>query len=199
VSWQTRLERGTVGCRADRDDEELCMARVPIEDGFFRIPDDPDEPPRLLGSSCPACGEVFFPRRMVCARCLHEGTDDVELSTRGRIWTWTYCHVPMFGGGRLGARSSGAQRSEPEATRPPVEEKKESTGGYGVGQVDLPEGPRVQSILLGGPDDFEVGMEVELDLEVLREDRDGNEVVIYRFRPVTDDGRPAVDATGATA
>jgi hypothetical protein len=57
----------------------------------------------------------------------------------------------------------------------------------------------VQSILLGGPDDFEVGMEVELDLEVLREDRDGNEVVIYRFRPVTDDGRPAVDATGATA
>ena len=24
------------------------MARVPIEEGFFRIPDDPAEPPRLL-------------------------------------------------------------------------------------------------------------------------------------------------------
>ena len=135
------------------------MARVPIEEGFFRIPDDPGELPRLLGSACPACGEVFFPRRLVCAQCLHEGTDDVELSTRGRVWTWTYCHVPMFG-------------------------KKDSAGGYGVGQVDLPEGPRVQSILLGGPDDFAIGMEVEIDLETLRETADGDEVVIYRFRPV---------------
>ena len=135
------------------------MARVPIEEGFFRIPDDPGEPPRLLGSRCPSCAEVFFPRRMVCAKCLHEGTDDVELSTRGRVWTWTYCHVPMFG-------------------------KKDSAGGYGVGQVDLPEGPRVQSILLGGPGDFEIGMEVEIDLETLRENSDGDELVIYRFRPV---------------
>ncbi len=56
--------------------------------------------------------------------------------------------------------------------------------GYGVGQIDLPEGPRVQSILLGGPGDFGIGMEMEIDLEVLRENADGDEVVIYRFRPV---------------
>ena len=145
------------------------MARVPIEEGFFRIPDDPAEPPRLLGSRCPECAEVFFPRRHVCARCLHEGTADVELSTRGRLWTWTYCHVPMFG------------------------KKEASVPGYGVGQVDLPEGPRVQSILLGGPDDFAIGMEVEIDLEVLRESAAGDEVVIYRFRPVAG----AVDERGA--
>ena len=42
--------------------------------------------------------------------------------------------------------------------------------GYGVGQVDLPEGPRVQAILLGGPDDFEIGMELEIDLETLRDE-----------------------------
>ena len=125
-------------------EERSSMARVPIEEGFFRIPDDPDELPRLLGSRCPSCGEVFFPRRLVCAQCLHEGTDDVELSTRGRLWTWTYCHVPMFG------------------------KKDADVPGYGVGQVDLPEGPRVQSILLGGPDDFEIGMELEIDLETLR-------------------------------
>jgi len=138
------------------------MARVPIEEGFFRISDDPGGPPRLLGSRCPTCGEVFFPRRLVCAQCLHEGTDDVELSTRGRLWTWTYSHVPMFG--------------KVDASVP----------GYGVGQIDLPEGPRVQSILLGGPGDFEIGMEMEIDLEVLRENAEGDEVVIYRFRPVAD-------------
>jgi len=136
------------------------MARVPIEAGFFAIPDDPADPPHLLGSRCPACDEVFFPRRLVCAQCLHEGTDDVELSTRGRLWTWTYCHVPMFG------RSNS------------------DVGGYGVGQVDLPEGPRIQSILMGGPDDFAIGMEMEIDLETLRTTSDGDEIVIYRFRPV---------------
>ena len=92
------------------------MARIPIEEGFFRIPDDPDEPPRLLGSRCPSCGEVFFPRRLVCAQCLHEGCEDVELSTRGRLWTWTYCHVPLFG------------------------KKDADVPGYGVGQVDLERG-----------------------------------------------------------
>jgi uncharacterized OB-fold protein len=56
--------------------------------------------------------------------------------------------------------------------------------GYGLAQVDLPEGPRVQSILSGDPDDFAIGAEVEIDLETLRQDSDGNDVVIYRFRPV---------------
>ena len=46
--------------------------RVPIEPGFFTIPDDPAEPPRLLGSRCRACGEHFFPRREICAKCLQQ-------------------------------------------------------------------------------------------------------------------------------
>ena len=49
----------------------------------------------------------------------------------------------------------------------------------------LEEGPRVQSILLGGPGDFEIGMELEIDLETLRETPEGDEIVIYRYRPVT--------------
>jgi uncharacterized protein len=136
------------------------VARVPIEPGYFTIPDAPGEPPLLLGSRCQACGEHFHPRRAVCARCLHEGCDDVELGPTGTLWTWTYVHVPLF------AKKDG------------------SVEAYGVGQVDLPEGPRVQAILVGGPDDFEIGMELELDLEVLRTDPDGDDVVIYRFRPV---------------
>ena len=101
---------------------------------------------------------MFFPRRLVCAKCLHEGTEDTELSTTGTIYTWTYCHVPMFG------------KSDAEVA------------GYGVAQIDLPEGPRVQSILSGGPDEFAIGMQVETDLETLRT-TPRNEVVIYRFRP----------------
>lgn len=136
------------------------MARIPIEDGYFTIPDDPAAAPRLLASRCPACGEHFFPRRHVCARCLAEGCDDVLLGPRGRVHTWTYVHVPLF-----------AKRDR-------------SVGAYGVAQVDLPEGPRVQGILVGERDEFRIGMDVELDLEALGDDGDGNEVVIFRFRPV---------------
>ena len=150
------------------------MPRVAIEDGYFTIPDDPGEAPRLLGSRCPACGEHFFPRRMVCAKCLHEGCDDVLLGPTGRLYTWTYVHVPLF------AKKDG------------------SVEAYGVGQVDLPEGPRIQAILVGGPDDFEIGMELELDLEDLGPNRDGNDVVIYRFRSVVcEPSRPHSDQRGS--
>jgi uncharacterized protein len=135
------------------------VPRIPIEDGYFTIPDDPAERPRLLGSRCGACGEHFFPRRHVCAQCLAEGCEDVELGPGGTLWTWTYVHVPLFA------------------------KKDRSVGSYGVGQVDLPEGPRVQAILVGERDDFTIGMELELDLETLSVDGD-DEVVIFRFRPV---------------
>ena len=134
--------------------------RVPIQEGYFTVPDAPAAVPRLLGSRCRACGEHFFPRRHVCAKCLAEGCEDVELGPRGRLWTWTYVHVPLF-----------ANRAR-------------KVSAYGVGQVDLPEGPRVQAILVGDRDDFEIGMEMELDLETLSQNKDGDDVVIYRFRPV---------------
>jgi len=145
--------------QSDSESSEARAPRVPIEAGFFRIPDDPAEPPRLLGSRCKSCSEVFFPRRAVCAQCLARETGDVELGTRGTLYTYTYVHFPLF----------NTRRAD--------------QGGYGVGQVDLPEGPRVMSVLSGGPDDFRIGMEMELELETLRENKDGEQVVIYRFRP----------------
>ena len=83
---------------------------------------------------------------------------------QGTIHTWTYCHVPLFG------------------------KKDADVAGYGVAQVDLPEGPRVQLILLGERDEFSIGMTVEIDLETLRQNSAGDDVVIYRFRPVAGGG-----------
>ena len=132
------------------------MAQVAVAPDYFEVDDGGV---RLKGSNCTACGEVFYPRRLVCAKCLHEGTDDVYLSTTGTLYTWTWVHVPLFA-------------------------KTDSTvSAYGVGQVDLPEGPRIQAILQGEPGDFTIGMSLTLDVETLRQDGDGNDVVIYRFRP----------------
>ena len=132
--------------------------RVPIEPGFFTIPVDVSEPPRLLGSRCPACAEHFFPRRRFCAKCLADGCEDVQLGPDGTLYTWTYVHFPFFG-------------------------SKDGAAGYGVGQVDLPEGPRIQAVLSGAQEDFEIGMPMQLELEAVRENEQGQDVVIHRFRP----------------
>ncbi len=138
---------------------EQSRQRVPIEPGFFTIPADPDASPRLLGSRCRACGEHFFPRRVVCARCLAVGCEDVPLGPDGTLYTWTWVYYPLFNSRRA------------------------DDGGYGVGQVDLPEGPRVQCVLSGGRDAFRIGMPMRLELESLRENAEGQEVVIFRFAP----------------
>ena len=132
------------------------MPQVSMAPDYFEV--DPDGV-RLKGSKCTACGEVFYPRRIVCAKCLHEGIDDVYLSTTGTLFTWTWVHLPLF--------------AKTDAT----------VSSYGVGQVDLPEGPRIQAILQGEPADFSIGMSLSLDVETLRQDGDGNDIVIYRFRP----------------
>ena len=135
--------------------------RVPIREGYFTIPEDPSASPRLLGTRCTSCSEVFFPRRAICAKCLSEATEHCELSTEGTLYSFTFVHFPLFG-------SMNA----------------EHFGGYGVGQVDLPEGPRIQAPLAGTQDQFRVGQKLRLELEKLREDDMGRDVMIIRFRPI---------------
>ena len=132
---------------------------MPVKAGYFTVPENPAEPPRLLGSRCQDCGEHFFPRRAVCAKCLSERTADALLGPRGTLYSYTFVHFPLFGSTRI------------------------EHVGYGVGQIDLAEGPRVQFPLAGRQEDYRVGMTLEAELDPLREDGD-REVVILRFRPV---------------
>lgn len=134
--------------------------RVPYEEGYFTVPADPAEPPRLLGARCRACGERFYPRRVTCARCLADDVEPVLLGPRGTLYTHTFLHAVGFG------------------------EHKSKLQGYAAGQVDLTEGPRVQAVLAGRAGDFRIGMPMELVLETVAQDKDGRDVVMYRFRPV---------------
>ena len=134
--------------------------RIPVKPGYFTVPDEPGRTPELLCSRCRACGEYFFPRRLVCAKCLSRESEEVRVPARGTLYSFTFVHLPLFG-------STGVEYRE----------------GYGVGQVDLPEGPRVQLPLAGRREELRVGQPVRGELGVLLE-REGQEVVILRFRPV---------------
>lgn len=140
---------------------EARRVRVPIKAGYFRVPEDPSAPPEILGTRCRSCGEYFFPKRVVCAKCLSLETEDARLSPEGTLYSYTFVHFPLFGSTNM-----------------------ELLGGYGVGQVDLPEGPRIQAPLAGKHEDFRIGQKLRAELEKLREDDMGREVMILRFRPV---------------
>ena len=139
---------------------EQARVRVPIKPGFFTIPEDPNQPPRLIGTCCDDCGEYFYPRRPICGKCMSERTREVEIETRGTLYSYTFIHMPLFGSTNM-----------------------EHADGYGVGQIDLPEGPRVQSPLAGKQAEFRVGQQVRGELDVLRSDG-AQDTVIVRFRPV---------------
>jgi uncharacterized OB-fold protein len=138
---------------------EQARPRQAIKPGFFTVPDDPRQSPKLLGTRCEACGEYFYPRRAVCAKCLSRHTAEVELEARGTLYSYTFVHMPLFG-------STNMEHAE----------------GYGVGQIDLPEGPRMQAPLAGRQAEFQVGQVLRGELDVLREDG-GTDIVIIRFRP----------------
>jgi hypothetical protein len=136
-------------------------ARIPIKAGFFTVPEDAAQAPLFLATRCEACGEFFYPRRAICGKCMSERTSDVELEGRGTLYSYTFVHMPLFGSTNL-----------------------EHADGYGVGQIDLPEGPRIQAPLAGKQPEFRIGQAVRAELDVLRQDDVGRDVVIVRFRPV---------------
>ncbi len=135
--------------------------RIPIVEGVF---EETPEGPRLLGSKCAACGTVYFPRAPVCRNpdCREPLVEDIALSPRGTLWSYTI------------------QYYRP----PPPSRFDEPFTPYGVGMVDLPDGIRILGMMsTEEPEALRVGMEVELVLDTLYHDDDGNEVITWKFRP----------------
>lgn len=138
------------------------MARVPIADGLFTFP---SPAPQLIASRCSACGELAFPSQQSCAACAGDRTEEILLSRRGVLWTWT------------------VQRFPPPA--PPFAGAGEGFVPFGVGYVELPEGIRVEARLTeNDPRHLAIGMPMELVLEPFDTDAAGNERLTFAFRPL---------------
>jgi uncharacterized OB-fold protein len=89
--------------------------------------------------------------------------EETKLNSRGKIDTFSVLHV-----------------SAPDFEAP-----------YILAYVILPEGVRLLSLITGcepSEDSLEIGSEVELVIEKIREDEQGNEVRGYKFQPVLGKG-----------
>jgi uncharacterized OB-fold protein len=125
------------------------------------MPADPKQTPYLLGGKCSACGTVVFPRMPVCPACHRNGLmKDIEIGRRGRIFSHTIAYFA------------------PKGFKAPFFQM----------FVDLPEGPRIFS-LVGAECPVEKGiledgMEVELIVEPLADTPENIEILTYKYVPV---------------
>ena len=128
----------------------------PIADILFTWPSDS---PKLIGSKDTETGRYYFPAK-------NSNTHErVELSRKGKLWTWTVQRflpkTPFIG------------QVAPEDFKP-----------YAVGYIELPGEIMVESRLVGvEPENLEIGMEMELTIEPFVKNEEGEELLIFAFKP----------------
>lgn len=118
---------------------------------------------RLLGSRCNQCGQVYFPTRKNCPRCLDDKfIEQILLSDQGNLQTFVVASVAPPG------------YSVPHAQ----------------GYIDLSgNGPRIFSMLTdyGDGSSLRIGCKMGLKIVKLGRDKENRLVVGYRFKPMKDE------------
>ena len=140
--------------------------QVPAVEGWFSWP--PCDEPYLIGSRCISCGDYFFPKTIRCRNpyCSKEAeVKEVPFSRRGVLWSFTtnYFKAPS-----------------PFKATDPFEP-------FGVAIVEFTEEKiKIQGMIASGCDTEKliIGQEMELVLEKLHYDATGDEVIVWKFRPV---------------
>ena len=116
--------------------------------------------PYLVGTKCSKCGAAFFPPRYICTYCLtDEGIQKARLGNKGTLYSYTIIRV------------AGREFNPP----------------YAFGFVIIePENIRIPAVLTGFDLEQELksGTRMEMVIDRLRNDDQGNEIVSYKFRPV---------------
>ena len=144
----------------------MTTKQYPAVEGLFTFPDDE---PRLIGSRCESCGTVGFPSssRMHRPNCPGEPVKDLLLSRRGTLVSWT------------------VQRYPP----PPPYRASDPFEPFGLGTVAFAEGIQVAGQMTGCDlADLAVGIEVEVVVDTLYLDAEGNEALTWKFAPVGEGG-----------
>ena len=139
--------------------------RIPIREDLFTAPLDNLEQVRMKGSRCKDCGEVFMGKATTCANCTGTKLEEIVLSNRGTLWTYTLIQY----------QPPGDYKGKVDPFIP-----------FAEGLVELPEGIRVLAPVKEC--DFEkikIGMPLELVVHELFQDSNGNPVVAFYFRPAS--------------
>ena len=137
------------------------MATKHVIDGLFA---DTVNGPRLLGSRCATCSAPYFPKSLVChnPECGESRIEDAQFGPTGKLWGFTFQVFPP----------------------PPPAKYDEPFKPYPMGFIDLDDGLRVLGqVAIEDMTKVAVDMPVQMVIETLFTDEDGNDVVTWKFRP----------------
>lgn len=125
---------------------------------FLRLGTNGDKP-HLVGKKCNSCGALYLGRRVACSKCGTTGPfNEIRLSDKGTLWVYSIVY-----------------QSAPGIPTP-----------YVAAIVDLPEGVSVRCNIIDvepKPENIQFGMPVEMITRKVREDKEGNDVIAFFFRP----------------
>ena len=139
--------------------------RVLLGEGLF-TPTEPGVDGQIIATHCRSCGDYFFPRSFTChnPECEEKDVEDVPLSPTGVVDTYSDMSYPP---------------------PPPYVVKKEDWVPTPVVSVKMPEGIHIIGMMDDcTPEEVSIGMEVQTVIRVLYTNKDGEELVGWKFRRV---------------
>jgi len=138
----------------------MSKKRIPVASGLFV---EAPEGPRLIGSRCRTCTTPYFPKSAVChnPECKASHIEDALFGPTGTLWSVAVQDYPP----------------------PPPAKFDKPYQPYAMGVVDLDDGLRVLGRMTSSdPRSVQVGARVELVIDALCHDDEGNEIVSWKFK-----------------
>lgn len=136
------------------------MVEIPIKDGLFHKPQGRGDPAYLIGSRCSLCGYCCFPKKTICTRCRRDNCmEEIQIGVRGKLDSFAVMQV-----------------GTPDLPAP-----------YIIGYVKVSEGPLIFSMITGcepREDALELGEEMELVIEKIKEDENGDDIIGWKYEPI---------------
>ena len=136
--------------------------KKPALEDLFEISEDGAQ---LMSAKCNSCGTYFFPASHHQHRpgCSREGVEDVLLSKKGKLATYTIQHYMC----------------------PPPFKTMGDITPYGLGVVEFPEGISVAGLIVDSDlDALKIGLDMETTTYTLYHDEEGNDVVTWAFKVI---------------
>ena len=114
----------------------------------------------LVGFRCRDCGVAVFGPATFCQSCTSFEVEQVDLGSRGILYSYTIVRIP------------------PAGWPGPVP--------YVLGQVELPDGPQVLAEVIDCEhSDLAIGMSVELAVRTVPAQEGGEDKLVYKWRPTS--------------
>ncbi len=134
-----------------------------VREGIFVFPKDENDTPHLIGGKCKDCGDICFPKRILCDACeSEEPLEDVLIGEKGILDTYTVV--------RMGYPNFDIPYIMAIVTLP------ESDDLIVVAQLEDIE-----------PEEVKIGMPLQITTGKIKSDfSTGKDVIAYKYRPVRD-------------